>query len=168
MGEDLTIEPLRSIHTLEWFDCGDEKFDKWLNNQALTDHKLGRSKTFVWVAKDLVVGYFTLVQTQVSESAGVSRGGKRILPKGYPRSEPAPGVLLAKFAIDKTLQGKGKGYDLLAEALLSAGEAALLIGGVFFLVDPAEGKDWLRDFYGDAGFQQVPGAERMYMLLSHD
>lgn len=54
------------------------------------------------------------------------------------------------------------GIDLLAAAILKAREASDIVGGVFLLVDPAEG---VSEFYEKAGFQRVPGENRMYLSI---
>ncbi|WP_312811032.1 GNAT family N-acetyltransferase [Corynebacterium variabile] len=159
-----TSEPLTFHHELSFFSCSEEKLDRWLCNQALKDHDLGRSKTFVVCdpADEGVVAYFTLSLEVIETKQSIPQSVRHMLPKGYPKSAAVPAILLGKLALDQTIQGKGLGMELLGEARFKAKEAADIVGGLFLLVDPAKGKE---GFYEEAGFERVPDTNRMYQSL---
>lgn len=152
--------PLLDEHRTAYFSCGHEHLDRWLARNAKTDQKLGRSATHVWVDdEDIVVAYFTLLQTTIREGDGSIF--RFIRPPGFPRGHELPGVLIGKLALDHSLQGQGLGYDLLADAYFNACEAVTLIGGAVLVVDPMNEK--ITDFYREFGFRSIEGSERMVL-----
>ncbi|GAC47607.1 MULTISPECIES: hypothetical protein [Gordonia] len=160
MAEGFAATPLHSEHRTGYLDCGVGSLDRWLDKQALKDQELGRSRTHVWAdEEDIVVAYFTLLQTVVSETDDDQPFFKKLRPRHYPDMS-APGVLLGKLALNQQLRGSG--VDLLADAYMTAYEAVRLIGGVFFVVDPADHPK-VHDFYVRSGFKQIPGTKRMFL-----
>lgn len=65
-----------------------------------------------------------------------------------------PRILLARLALDVSLQGRGLGTDLLLDALSRAAEAAEIVGGRLIVVDAIDA-DAAR-FYEHHGFHAVP------------
>lgn len=116
------------------------------------------SATHVWLDGGCVVGYFTLLQTTIREGDG-SRFFGWIRPKGFPRDQGLPGVLIGKLALDESLQGEGLGFDLLADAYYVACEAVTLIGGAVLVVDPADSR--AAKLYREFGFAELAGINRM-------
>lgn len=131
---------------------------------ARTFHDHGRSKTFVieHPSDGGVIAYFTLSQEVIETKKSLPETLRSWIPSGYPKNAAIPAILLGKLALDDSLRGKGFGIELLAEATIKAQEAARIVGGVFFLVDPAEG---VEEFYEKAGFERVPDGRRMYQSL---
>lgn len=145
-----------------FFCCGhDENIDRWLDRWARADQHLGKSATHVWVdGSDCVVAYFTLLQTTIREKEdGSFFSGIR--PKGFPRDRELPGVLIGKLALDQSLQHRGLGIDLIADAYFTASEAVRLIGGVVLVVDPMN--ELVADIYREFGFGDVEGSERLVL-----
>ncbi|MGE2714342.1 hypothetical protein ACQI4L_09810 [Mycolicibacterium litorale] len=131
-----------------------------MQKQALADKNLGKSATHVWVDdEDIVLGYFTLLQTTIRESDGSLLD--LIRPSGWPRKHELPGILIGKLALDETLRGQGLGFDLLADAYITAYDAVMLIGGAVLVVDPMNPK--VADLYSDFGFSTVEGSDRMVL-----
>ena len=159
-----TATRLTDQHSFDWFDCGEPHLDKWAQTQALKDQDCGRSATHVWTddSDELVVGYFTLLPTITREDdSGIF---SIIKPKSFQGKE-VPGVLIGKFALDRSLRGLGLGVELLADALVVSGEAMDLIGGVHVVVDPMDGRDKLREWYTSQGFRAIEGTDRLYLSL---
>lgn len=134
--------------------------DRWLSRQALTDQKLGKSATHVWIDdEDIVFAYYTLLQTTIRETDGSIFG--RIRPPGFPRNHELPGILIGKLALDQSLQGEGHGLELIADAYFTACEAVTLIGGAVLVVDPMNDK--VASIYREFGFNRVEGTDRMVL-----
>lgn len=54
------IEKLRQDHAVEMFDCGNQDLDRFLRQHAFHSQLSGGSTTYVGLAGQAVVGYFTL------------------------------------------------------------------------------------------------------------
>lgn len=151
---------LNDDHRLDYLHCGQDHLDRWLVKQARADQNLGKSGTHVWADdEDIVVAYFTLLQTVIREADGSIFG--KIRPPGFPRDHELPGILIGKLALDETLQGGGRGLDLLADAYITAYDAVMLIGGAVLVVDPMNEK--VADFYREFGFKSVDGSDRLVL-----
>jgi ribosomal protein S18 acetylase RimI-like enzyme len=81
-----------------------------------------------------------------------------------PREVPA--ILLAKLAVDNSLQGQGVGRDLLLEALERCVHAGQTVGARYVVVDAAD--EDAAAFYEKYGFQRIPDTDpiRMQRRLS--
>jgi predicted N-acetyltransferase YhbS len=85
------------------------------------------------------------------------------LARGAPDRIPA--ILLAKLALDSSVQGRGLGSELLVVALGVIVSAAKRAGGRIVLVDAAS--DDAREFYERHDFERLPGhTHRLIMKLS--
>jgi GNAT superfamily N-acetyltransferase len=150
-------QALEAEHNLGGFNCGEPNLDEWLHRQALRAQTQGWAKTQVWVdAKSKVIAYYSVAPTLIT-SDGVSRrvrGGISTLP----------GYLLARLALDQSLQGQGLGWDLLWDALETICTAAALGGGRVIVVDPINPAAAL--FYQHHGFTTIKGSKRLIMLVS--
>src|ERR1019366_7112264 len=118
----LRIEKLQRGHSLDTFDCGREALNRFLIRYAFQNQQAGASQTYVALADEEVVGYYTLVVGQVEYGAAPAR-----LAKGLAR-HPVPIVLLARLAIASSWQGKGLGSGLLKDAMLRTLQAADIAG----------------------------------------
>jgi GNAT superfamily N-acetyltransferase len=143
-----TIEKLRAEHKLDDFDCGKEDLNRFLKRQAWTNNQANSAQTYV-LAQDLaVVGYYSLAAGCVTHDAATER-----VKKGLARY-PIPVVLLARLAVDKTLQGKGIGPALLKDALIRTASAAATIGARALLVHAKD--DGAKSFYEHFNFEPSP------------
>jgi GNAT superfamily N-acetyltransferase len=148
-------------HRLSALDSGEPEFDEWLQLHAVGAEARRVARTFVWVdhAADpgLVLGYYSLTGHSLVRDA---------LPTGVVRGSPAeiPAVLLARLALDVSLQGNGLGGVLLVDALTRVVVATRTVAARFVAVDalsePAIG------FYEHYGFRRIPGTRRLVQKVS--
>jgi len=139
------------------FDSGASELDEWLKVHAANASARGLSRTFVWVNDaGLVRAYYALAAHKLSRDA---------LPvpsaRGMPREIPA--ILIAKLALDRSLQGRGLGAVLVADALRRVATAARLVGARLVVVD-ASNEDVV-GFYARLGFARVPDSRRMIQRI---
>lgn len=118
----LRIEKLQRSHAVEQFDCGREALNRFLIRYALPNQQAGGSQTYVAVAEDGIVGYYTLAVGHVEYNDAPER-----LTKGLAR-HPVPIMLLARLAIALSWQGQGLGAGLLKDAILRTLQAADIAG----------------------------------------
>jgi GNAT superfamily N-acetyltransferase len=153
-------QALSDEHNLSSFDCGIAGLDGWLKTQAHRATHSDTARVYVWTAAEspcVVVAYYAITPTQVRRD-GLSRsmtGGVSVIP----------GYLLARLALDRSLQGQGLGAQLLRDALeviLTAAEAA---AGRLVVVDAID--ENAASFYRRHDFQPVEGnPHRLVMKLS--
>lgn len=142
-------ERLRAGLDLSHFSSGNDLLDTWLSNHALRADRSGAGRTYVWIdIGERVVAYDTLAPHLVRRAD---------VPKGVGRGSPdvIPSVLLARLALDQSLQGQGLGVTLLADALSVALEAMRRAGGRLIVVDAIDSS--AARFYEHHGFLAVPG-----------
>lgn len=106
------VEALRKDHERASFRCGVSTLDEFLARFARQNAEANIARTFVAVAppSTRVVGYYSLAASSLA-FARVPNELKRRLPR-----YPIPSVLLARLAIDVTVQGQGLGGALLVDA----------------------------------------------------
>ena len=114
------VEALRKDHERASFRCGAAPLDEFLVRYARQNADAGIARTFVAVAPPSVrvVGYYSLAASSVTFARMPSELTKRL-----PRY-PMPSVLLARLAIDVTVQGQGLGAALLVDAGKRVGRLA--------------------------------------------
>jgi ribosomal protein S18 acetylase RimI-like enzyme len=147
------------------FDCGEPEYNTWLAKHARRAHELGSSRVYVLLECDSdgnerVVGYFAICPTTVVRAT---------MPKPLRRDmlSSAPGWLLAKLAVDKSVRGSEHqlGRQLLREALETIADAAARGGGAVIVVDPDN--EGLVGFYQRHGFKPTDGGDlRMFMKIA--
>lgn len=89
---------------LDSFDCGREDLDDWLKRNAIAATGQG-TRTYVLVGShddESVVGYFAVAPHLLA---------REVAPRSVGRGAPAqiPAILLAKLALDRSVQGLGTG-----------------------------------------------------------
>lgn len=146
-----SVEALSEAHELDGFDCGNEELDRWLRQHARHAVRQG-TRTYVLTndSRD-VVGYFSVAPHLIEREEVTPSVGR-----GAPRRIPA--ILLAKFALDMSVQGRGLGSELLIAALTTVIEAARVAGGKVVVVDAID--EDAAAFYGHHDFIPVPGNPR--------
>jgi GNAT superfamily N-acetyltransferase len=116
------IEKLSRQHAVDGFGCGEVALDRFLTRFAWTSQQANASQTYVALADEAVVGFFTLVVGQVTFDDAPER-----LTKGLAR-HPIPLLLIARLAIHKDWQGQGLGAGLLKDAMRRTVQAADIAG----------------------------------------
>jgi len=153
------------------FDCGEPSYNEWLANDGTRAVESGSAAVHLLVETstdeddqptgERVVGYFAICPTLI-----VRDDAPKQVRRGMLRS--APGWLLAKLALDRSLRGDTErqwGRQLLREALLTIIAAADLGGGQVIVVDPDNAG--LIAWYAANGFLSTGGPDlRMYMKVA--
>jgi len=142
------IEKLTRQHAVASFDCGSEPLNRFLQRFALANQQANASQTYLGLAEDAVVGFYTLVVGEVSFDAAPAR-----LTKGLAR-HPVPIMLIARLAVDVSWQGKGLGAGLLKDAMLRTLNAADIAGIRALAVHAKD--EAARAFYEHFDFVQSP------------
>jgi hypothetical protein len=148
------------------FDCGQDTYNGWLTNGAEAAVKAGTAGVYLLLEEATahpprVVGYYAICPT------GVVRDE---LPNSATKSmpNPVPGFLLAKMALDRSLQGNKEakwGTQLLVAALRRIVEAANVSGGRVIVVDADN--EGLLSFYSSHSFLPAKGHPlRLYMKVA--
>ena len=118
----LRIEKLARHHVIEDFDCGQKALNRYLIRFALANQQANASQTYLGLADDVLIGFYTLVVGEVAFEDAPER-----LTKGLAR-HPVPIILLARLAVSQSWQGKGIGAGLLKDAMRRTMRAADIAG----------------------------------------
>lgn len=155
-------EPLAAGHTLDGFDCGVESLNVWLTEHARGAVAAGSARVFVVVDSEQqrVCGYYALAAAAIAREEATARARK-----GQPR-HPIPAVLLARLAVDASVQGHGIGAWLLQDALRRALSASEAVGMRILLVHALD--DTARSFYERWGFEPSPTDPLNLQMLFKD
>ncbi|MFI5308310.1 MAG: GNAT family N-acetyltransferase [Polyangiales bacterium] len=145
---DFRIEKLARHHALDAFDCGQEALNRFLVRFALSNQLANASQTYVGLADETVIGFYTLVVGEVAFEDAASR-----LIKGLAR-HPVPIMLLARMAVSAQWQGRGVGAGLLKDAMLRTLQAADIAGIRAFVVHAKD--DSASAFYRHFDFEPSP------------
>jgi GNAT superfamily N-acetyltransferase len=132
--------------------------DTWLSEHASGAEARRVARTFVWTAQDqTVMAYYSLTGHRLVRDE---------LPKSVGRGSPSevPAVLLARLALDRSLQGKGNGGVLLADALERIVMATQTVAARIVAVDALHER--AATFYEHYGFKRVPGTLRLVQRIS--
>ena len=151
------VEPL-AAHDVAGFTSGNPQLDGWLRQHASTAIGQG-TRTYVLVDDGgVVMGYFAIAPHLLERDDAPGP-----LARGAPKQIPA--ILLAKLALDASVQGQGMGSELLVVALEVIVSAARRAGGRVVVVDAID--DSAQAFYEHHDFAPLPGqARRLVMKLS--
>lgn len=155
-------EPLNAEHHLEGLTCGVAALDLWLPRHASQAAASGSARTYVTVdaTQTRVAGYYALAAASIEPEVATSRARR-----GMPR-HPIPAVLLARLAVDGSVQGLGVGAWLLDDAMRRAAAAAETLGVRLLLAHAVDER--ARDFYERFGFQASPTDPLNLQLLIKD
>jgi GNAT superfamily N-acetyltransferase len=156
----LHIEKLMPQHQVESFDCGQAALNDYLIRFALTNQRANTAQTYVGLAGDEVVGFYTLVVGEVAFDDAPER-----LAKGLAR-HPIPIMLLARLAVALTWQGEGLGAGLLKDAMLRTLQAGDIAGIRAFAVHAKD--DAAAAFYRHFDFIPAPTDPLHLFLLLKD
>jgi GNAT superfamily N-acetyltransferase len=154
--------PLERKDTRGGFRCGIASLDTWLVEHAPGADAAGSARSYVVVdeEQDRVVGYYALTVASLEREEATGRASR-----GMPR-HPIPAMLLARLAVDESVQRKGVGSTLLADAM----QRTLLVAeetGIRLLLVHAVNED-ARSFYLHYGFEASPSDPMNLQLLIKD
>lgn len=148
-------------HELDEFDCGVDSLNRWLIDAARRADSLDTARTYVWTAQgeNRVRAYFAITPTQVNRiEDGISKTASGGL-------ELVPAYLLAKLAVDRSIQGHGNGRQLVLDAVSRIVGVAQLGAGRLIVVDAIN--DRAVAFYKSLDFIAVQNTpRRLYMKLA--
>ena len=157
MPGPLRIEKLGRRHAIDAFDCRQEALNRFLARHALQSQQSGASQTYLALAGDDVVGFYSLVVGQVAYDGAPDR-----LIKGLAH-HPVPIMLLARLAVSLTWRGRKLGAGLLKDAMLRTLQAADIAGIRAIAVHAKD--DAARAFYEHFDFVASPTDPRHLFLL---
>lgn len=144
-------------HDVSSFDCGAPALNQWLRSEANRAQQQGTARTTVWIDPNgLVAAFYSVCPTSVQRT-GLPRsasGGNTVLPA----------YLLARLALDKQLQGRHLGAQLLVDALEQLDQATTRFGGRLVVVDAID--DRAASFYENFGFHLISGSNRLYLTAA--
>ena len=149
----MQIRALGAADDRSRFRSGDPDLDRFLQRFAGQNqfrHYIG--VTYVAVEEEAVLGFATVAPGHI-EIEGLPAAQRNRLP-GY----PLPVLRLARFAVDRTVQGQGLGGRLLRFVLQLAGRMADDYGCVGVVVDAKPGAVAFYAKYGFAPVEAVRGA----------
>lgn len=146
---------LSPSHDCTHFDCGDGGLNAWLRKRALKNEAAHGSRCFVVCDGAFVVGFYALAAGSVAHERAPA-AVRRNMP------DPIPAIVLGRLAVDKALQNRGLGADLLHDAVLRALRAAQEIGARAILCQALSER--ARRFYMRHGFVESTFDDLVVML----
>jgi GNAT superfamily N-acetyltransferase len=150
------IEKLTRQHAVDGFECGQEALNRFLVRFVPANQQANASQTYVGLADDVVIGFYTLTVGEVTFEEAPER-----LTKGLAR-HPVPIMLLARLGVSLSMQGKGVGAGLLKDAMRRTIQAADIAGIRAFAVHAKD--EAASAFYKHFGFVPSP-TDRLQLFL---
>lgn len=142
------------------FDCGKQSLNEWLKKFAWRNQQAGTSVTYVVIAERKVVAYYSIAVGSVLPNEATPRVAKGIGKFAIPI------LLLARLAVDRSVQARGIGYSLMQDVLIRTVGVGNEIGLRAIVVDALD--EDARRFYLRYGFEPSPIDEMRLMLLMKD
>lgn len=146
-----SVQPLSAEHDLDAFHCGAPSLDHWLHTWARHSHREGSARTFVvcQAGTRRVVGFHSLTAAAAGREDAPRRVTRPLAP-----NLPVPLVLLARLAVDRTVQGQGVATTLMLDAFSRTVQSAEHVGAVAMMVHAKD--DEARSFYEHWEFLPSP------------
>jgi GNAT superfamily N-acetyltransferase len=129
---------LERTHVRDGFDSGAGELDDWLVKFAWENQRANNATTFVSTSDGRVVGYYALTVASIAKAEA-----PEVLSKGSPQQTGC--LLLARLAVDQTVQGCGLGAALLGDCMRRSAQLSMEIGFKALLVHCRD--QAARDFY---------------------
>jgi GNAT superfamily N-acetyltransferase len=129
---DWREEPIARHPDRKTFDCGSPELNEYLTRFARQNHASGGAKTFVAVAPTepaVVLGFYAISPGSI-EFARIPANLTRKLGR-----YDVPVFRLGRLAVDRSVQAKGLGGDLLLAAGARALAVAEEVGGIALAID---------------------------------
>jgi GNAT superfamily N-acetyltransferase len=110
---DWKIERLERSHVRDAFSCGKPPLDEFIRRLVSQYEKRNLGRTYVAVrpGEKQVLGYYTLASSSIPFQ-NLPEPSNRKLPR-----HPLPVILLARLAVDRSVQGQGWGEGFLIDAI---------------------------------------------------
>jgi len=155
-GKFCAPRKLTKAYVREGFDSGAPELDEWLMRYSWQNQRDNNAVTYVSVLDERVVGYYAIAVSNVTSETAPAP-----VAKGAPRQVPC--LLLARLAVDRSMQGLGLGRGLLADVLRRTVGLADSVGIQALLVQARD--DAARRFYlAQAEFLESP-SDPLHLLL---
>jgi GNAT superfamily N-acetyltransferase len=154
------IEKLSRSRGLDAFDCGNAALNRFLSRFAWGSQQASAAQTYVGLADQSVIGYYTLVVAEVAFADAPNH-----LIKGLAR-HPMPLMLLARLAVDRNWPGRGLAAGLMKDAMRRTVQAADIAGIRALTVHAKD--DAARAFYRRFDFIESPTDPLHLFLLLKD
>jgi GNAT superfamily N-acetyltransferase len=154
------IEKLTKEHALVNFDCGQDALNRFLIRHALQSQQANAAQTYLGIADETVIGFYSLAVGHVLFEDAPER-----LTKGIAR-HPVPIMLLARLGVRVDWAGRGIGKGLLRDATQRTMQAAD-IAGIRALAAHAKDES-ARQFYEHFDFIPSPTDPMHLYLLMKD
>lgn len=155
-GKPCVPRKLTRVDVREGFDSGAPELDEWLARRSWENQRANNAVTYVSVLDGRVVGYYAIAVASVTSEAAPPR-----VAKAAPAQVPC--LLLARLAVDQTVQGFGLGRGLLVDALKRTVGLADSVGIRALLVHARD--EAARRFYlAQAEFLESP-TDPLHLLL---
>lgn len=152
-------EPITKSHDRSAFDCGDDALNEFLWRHARKSHISGWAKTFLAVDNSdvrKILGFYSIAPASVTYEKS-----PEVIKRGLARHEVSV-FRLGRLAVDRSVQGRGLGGQL----LLAAGRRCLLVaaqvGGVALLIDAKN--ELVAQWYASYGAVPLLDAPRSLLL----
>ena len=160
MSELSGAQLLTKAHDFLEFDCGKEPLNVFLTRHALANQANDSARTFVVLDGDSVVGYYSLAVSAVLFDEAPSR-----MAKGLAR-HPVPVILMARFAVALSHQGKGIGKAMFKDAIKRALAVSREVAARAFVVHAKD--DDASKLYQHFEMEPFPNSPYHFFLLMKD
>ena len=152
--------PLSDEHNRKDFNCGDDKLNRFLKENATQSERKDLSRTFVIEgAEKRILGYVSIAAASIEFDHAPA-----VLTKKLP-NYPIHVSLIARLATDVSVRGQGIGKFLLLDALYRSFEASQNVPAVAVVVD-AKNKA-AQGFYEKFEFVEITNSPtRLFLAMS--
>ena len=155
----LPPERLTARHDLAGFSNGKHpSLDEWLKERALVSEGLSARTYVICPAANpaCVIGYYAILTAMEGRHALPTAKLRRNLP------DQVPLRLIGRLALDRSVQSRGLGADLLADAVRRCCAASEIVGARAIVAHAID--DDAARFYRRHGFLSSPLGERVMLL----
>jgi len=135
-------ESISKTHDRSAFDCGDADLNEYLRRYARQNHESGGAKTFLAVAGNEILGFYSLSPASVAYAHT-----PELLRRGLGKYD-LPAFRLSRLTVDRRVQGLGLGGQLLIAAGRRCLRVAAEVGGIALLIDAKNERaaDWYMSY----------------------
>lgn len=158
MTNPLEFRKLQRSDDASGFDCGQPALNQYIKNFAWANQRSDSAQNYVLATGTTIHAFYSLTVGSVLHEESPSR-----ITKGLAKY-PVPVMILARFAVDLSLQRMGIGRSMLKDALSRINNVADMVGIRACIVHAKDDK--VREWYEKFGFEAGPADPyRMYLLM---